>query len=81
MIEKNTEAVLDLKSCMDIQLGGRRSVLCIPGRFVATVDLYLCAKGRFAMWFAASIIVNTLLMAVFLLVMLALARIAYAAPD
>ncbi len=33
------------------------------------------------MWFAASIIVNTLLMAVFLLVMLALARIAYAAPD
>ena len=45
------------------------------------IDLYLSAKGRFPMWFAASIIVNTMLMAGFLLVMLGLARVAYGAEE
>jgi hypothetical protein len=45
------------------------------------IAFYLSAKGRFPMWFAASIIVNTMLMAGFLLVMLGLARVAYGAEE
>lgn len=46
-----------------------------------TIVFYLSAKGRFPMWFAASIIVNTMLMAGFLLVMLGLARVAYGTQE
>jgi hypothetical protein len=45
------------------------------------IAFYLSAKGRFPMWFAASIIVNTMLMAGFLLVMLGLARVAYGTEE
>lgn len=66
---------------MDIQLCGRRLVRPLLAIFASAIDLYLSAKGRFPMWFAASIIVNTMLMAGFLLVMLGLARVAYGTEE
>lgn len=73
--------MLDFINCMDIQLCRRRLVQAQLAIFAPAIDLYLSAKGRFPMWFAASIIVNTMLMAGFLLVMLGLARVAYGAED
>ena len=73
--------MLDFINCMDIQLYRRRLVRPQLAMFAPAIDLYLSAKGRFPMWFAASIIVNTMLMAGFLLVMLGLARVAYGAEE
>jgi hypothetical protein len=73
--------MLDLHNCMDIQLCGERLLQRLLAMIARIITFYLSAKGRFPMWFAASIIVNTMLMAGFLLVMLGLARVAYGTEE